>query len=462
MQIRTGLTLRFIAIAAGILAITLLYVYESFKHNVEISFRSQLISKVNLTTNTILTNEKTLAVLPPITANDEGDTLSFRENISIFNDAFERVYSLQPDAQPVAVKTLQEIQSNGSLDFKHVNLHGYGVIKTGASSRNYFILAEGYCDPKSIIQLRNILIISFLLGIGAVALGGWYFAGQALQPMRNIVQQVDAIHASNLNNRVTSNNKHDEIAHLSETFNHLLDRVEQAFKMQKQFISNVSHELKNPITVMRTQIEVALQRERNPENYQQTFISLLDDLSKLTQVHEKLLQLAKLHSEDLKLDIEPVRIDELLWQVRETVLKTHPQAKITIQLDNMPTDDNELEIPANEALLRTAILNLIENGCKYGFENRVLVHLNIQPHGAHFLKIINQGEVIPKEEIALLFEPFYRSPRHIGVKGSGIGLSLTKSILQQHQISMDLSSDLEHGTVFLLKFPNLSTSSIKV
>jgi signal transduction histidine kinase len=461
MQIRTRLTLRFIAIAAGILFIILLYVYESFKTNVEVTFKSQLISKVNLTTNTILANEKNLFVLPAITANDEGDTLSYRENISIFNDAFERVYSLQPDAQPVAIKTLQAIQNTGNLDFKHVNLHGYGIIQTGASLRNYFVLAEGYCDPKSINQLRNILIFSFLLGIGAVALGGWYFAGQALQPMRNIVQQVDTIHASNLNKRVTSSNNHDEIAHLSETFNHLLERVEQAFKMQKQFISNVSHELKNPITVMRTQIEVALQRERNPEIYQKTLHSLLEDLSNLTQVHEKLLQLAKLHSEDLKLVFEPVRIDELLWQVRETVLKTHPKAKITIQLENMPSDDTELEIPANEALLRTAILNLVENGCKYGFENRVLVHLNIQPQGAHFLKIINQGEVIPKEEIALLFEPFYRSPRHIGLKGSGIGLSLTKSILLQHQILITLTSDLEHGTVFLLKFPKVIGSTNK-
>jgi signal transduction histidine kinase len=436
MQIRTKLTLRFIAIAAGILA--------------------QLVSKVILTTNTILTNEKILSVLPPITANDEGDTLSYRENISIFNDAFERVYSLQPDAQPVAIKTLQAIQNTGNLDFKHVNLHGYGTIQSGASSRNYFILAEGFCDPKSIFQLRNILIFSFLLGIAAVALGGWYFAGQALKPMRDIVQQVDAIHPNNLNKRVTSGNTHDEIAHLSETFNHLLERVEQAFKMQKQFISNVSHELKNPITVMRTQIEVALQRERNPENYQKTLHSLLEDLSNLTQVNEKLLQLAKLHSEDLRLVFEPVRIDELLWQVRDLVLKTYPQAKIAIQLENMPSDDSELEIQANEALLRTAILNLVENGCKYGFENRVLVHLNIQANGAHFLKIINQGEVIPKEEIALLFEPFYRSPRHIGVKGSGIGLSLTKSILQQHHISIELRSDLEHGTVFLLQFPILS------
>jgi signal transduction histidine kinase len=452
MQIRTRLTLRFIAIAAGILAIVLFYVYQSFKNNVETAFRAELISKVTLTANTIFQNEKSLSPLAPITAYDEGDTLSFRENISIYNDAFERVYSLLPDAQPVAIKTLQEIQKTGKSDFKHVNLQGFGSNYVGPSSRTYFILAEAYCDPKSLNQLRNILIFSFLLGIAAVALGGWYFASQALKPMKNIVQQVDAIHPSNLNSRVKSGNQHDEIAHLSETFNHLLERVEQAFNLQKQFISNVSHELKNPMTVMRTQIEVALQRERTPENYQNTLHSLLDDIANLTQVHEKLLQLAKLHSDDRKLHFESIRLDELLWQVREQVLKTHPEAKILIRFDALPEDESQLEVQGNEALLGTALLNLIENGCKYSNDQRVEVTLNLTNLGALFLKIRNQGEVIPKEEISLLFEPFYRSPRHINKKGSGIGLTLTKSILQQHDISMDLSSNLEEGTVFLLKF----------
>jgi signal transduction histidine kinase len=453
MQIRTRLTLRFIAIAAGILAIVLFYVYQSFKNNVETAFKAQLLSKIQLTASTTLKDETSLNPLPPIATYDEGDTLSFRENISIYNDAFERVYSMQADAQTVPVKTLQEIHENRNFSFKHVNLLGFGsVYLHGQSSRPYYVLAEAYCDPKSIFQLRNILIISFLLGIGAVALGGWYFAGQALEPMRNIIKQVDEIHPSNLDKRVQSGNQHDEIAHLSETFNRLLVRIEQAFNLQKQFISNVSHELKNPMTVMRTQIEVALQRERTPENYQKTLLSLLDDIAQLTQVHEKLLQLAKLHSDDRSLIFETIRIDEMLWQVREQVLKTHPNAKVLIRFDAMPKDESQLEVQGNDALLRTALFNLIENGCKYSNNQQVAVNINLTNANSLHLKISNQGELIPPEEIPLLFEPFYRSPRHLFIKGSGIGLSLTKSILQQHKVSMDLSSDLEAGTVFLLKF----------
>jgi signal transduction histidine kinase len=459
MQIRTRLTLHFIAIVAGILAIVLLYVFHSFKTNVENAFDAQLQSKVALTANTTLKNEAILQVLPAISAESTDDTLPFRENISIYNDAFERVYSLNPEAQTVAIKTLQNIQQTGNHSFKHVNLKGFGSVYLSETSRPYFILAEGYCDPKSLLQLRNILIFSFLFGIGVVALGGWYFAGRALQPMNKIVYQVEAIKPSNLDQRVESENQHDEIAHLSETFNRLLERVEQAFKLQKQFISNVSHELKNPITVMRTQIEVALQRERTPENYQKTLHSLLDDIAHLTQVHERLLQLAKLHADDRKIEVAKIRIDELLWLVREQVLKSHPQAKILIHFEAMPEDEEQLEVLANEALLRTALFNLIENGCKYSENQRVEVVLVIQLNGEHSLKITNQGDVIPSDEIPFLFEPFYRSPRHLSKKGSGIGLSLTKSILQQHSISINLSSNLADGTVFSLKFPKLSASS---
>lgn len=456
MQIRAKLTLLFVLIAAGILAGVLCSVYILFKKNTEDAFFHGLESKAEMTAQTALGG---VVNLNPLTANwiaPDEDTLPYHDNISIFNNAYERVFSVRPDAPPVTVKDLQDIYQLGESHFQHYNLLALGRKVSGLSGSTYVVVVEGFCDPTQLVQLRNILIISFFLGLVLVALAGWYYAGQALAPVSKIVSEVESLQPTDLSRRVEAGANRDEIARLAETFNRLLDRVEQAFKMQRMFLSNVSHELRNPLTAIRSQLDVALQREREPAAYRQALQSVLDDVRSLSEMEEELLQLARIYNDPKAIPFSNSRIDELLWQAKQQLQKRHPDYRASIEFSEMPSDDEALFIRANESLLLTAILNLMNNACKYSPDHQVLVRADFKADGRHIVEVCDNGPGIPAEEQKLIFEPFFRSPRHLKVKGTGVGLSLVQSILTLHQIELSVESPAKGGAVFKLIFPGLT------
>lgn len=452
MQIRTRLTLLFLLLAAGILAAVLFGVHWLFKKNMEETFFNSLQSKVELTMQTVLPNELTFQPLANEWIAPEEDTLPYRDNISIFDNSYNRVFTIRKEAMPVTARELQEIYQNGETRFKHYNLLALGK-KVNTALTEYVIVAEGYCDPNELINLRNILIFSFFVGIFLVAISGWYYAGKVLQPVSQIVNEVERIQPSDLSRRVETGENRDELARMAETFNHLLDRVEHAFQMQRMFVSNVSHELKNPLTAIRSQLDVALQRERSPEDYRKALQSVLDDIQDLSEMEQKLLQLARVYSSPQNINYAPTPLDELLWQTVEQFQKQYPQYKASVEFSQMPETGDGLMIEANEPLLRLALLNLMNNACKYSPDHRVLLKAIFKADGHHEIGVCDNGPGIPDAEKVLIFEPFYRSPRHLKLKGTGVGLSLVQSILTLHQITLSVESPASGGAVFRLVFP---------
>ena len=425
------------------------------KPRTEEAFYQALQSKLDMTAQTALRDPARLKVMPPNWTDLEEDTLPYRDNISLFNNSYERIFALHPDMVPVSVKVLQDIYTDGQTRFRHYNLRGLGQLVTPAPGGSYAVVVEGYCDPTGLNELAKVLIISFLAGLALIAVSGWYFAGQALDPVLRMVQEVHSLEPSDLSRRVITGKNRDELTRLAETFNSLLDRVEHAFRMQRLFLANVSHELKNPLMAIRTQLDVALQRERDPEAYRRLLASVLDDVNIMTGVEENLLQLARIQNGPANIPLDPVRLDELLWQTKALVQQRHPEYKVTLTFGAMPESDEALWFPANEALLRTAILNLVDNGCKYSPDHTAQVQARFQADGRHEVEVRNEGPGIPADELPLLFEPFFRSPRHLKLGGSGIGLTLVKSILNLHHIMLTVHSSTKDGTVFRLVFPKL-------
>jgi signal transduction histidine kinase len=453
MQIRTRLTLLFVLIAAGILAGVLVSVYVLFKKNTEDAFFRALELKADMTAQTALRDPHTLAPLKTNWIAPDDDILPYQDNITIFNNAYERIFALHPDAPPVTVKDLQDIYQRRESHFKHYNLLALGRTVSDPSGASYVVVVEGFCDPTQLVQLRNILMLSFFVGLILVALAGWYYAGRALAPVLHIVGEVERIQPADLSKRVDAGQNRDEIARLAETFNRLLDRVEQAFRMQRMFLSNVSHELRNPLTAIRSQLEVALHREREPAAYRNILQSILDDVDALSEVEDELLQLAQIHNDPNSIPFAPIRLDELLWQAKQQLQKRHPDYRANVEFGEMPDDDQVLFFRANEALLLTAILNLMNNACKYSPDHQVLLRASFLTTGKHQIEVCDNGPGIPPEEQRLIFEPFFRSPRHLTVKGTGVGLSLVQSILTLHQIQLSVESPEKGGAIFRMVFP---------
>ncbi|MDX1910066.1 MAG: ATP-binding protein [Saprospiraceae bacterium] len=453
MQIRTKLTLQFIVLVAGMLLLSLFFIYIKFRQMTEDEFYDSLRSKALMTAEMMLHDEANLRPLGEHTAETPGAVLPFRENVVIFNDQYQRVFAFNRAADPLPLKTLHHLKNSGETRFLNGSLHALAVVHKSRSGREYLIVAESVFNSEELGHLRNILIVTFFLCIGLVAAGGWFYAGQAMAPVARIVNQVDGILPSDLSARLDGQNNRDELSRLVFTFNRLLDRIQFAFRMQKSFISNVSHELKNPLSVIIAQLEVALGKKRDNEEYRATIQSVLEDTRELSDVTEKLLQLAKVHSEGANIAFEQVRLDEVMLQTRASLLRLHPDYHIAFDIVGFPEDEDQLCVRGNEPLLRSAFQNLMDNGCKFSPEKKVDVKIHFDPAGKHRVEIADRGPGIPAKDLQLIFQPFYRSSQSIHVRGSGIGLSLVDSIMKLHSVALDVVSTQGKGTTFKLSFP---------
>ncbi len=454
MQIRSRLTLQFIVIVAVILLVALSFIHFEFSLKVKDDFYGNLKSKAIMTADMIVRSniqnfneERDLY--------EKGSYPKYTENIIIYDEHYQRVYSFNPSPDNISLTTLQEIRRLKELRFSRNPFSALGLVYEDKNNNVHLIIAEAIFTSEVLQFLDRILIIVFFTLIAFVAIGGWIFAGQALAPVNQIMNQVDGLLPSNMNERLKIKNQHDEMSRLVDTFNKLLNRIQNAFSTQKMFLSNVSHELKNPLSVMKSQIEVTLQKTRSEQEYIDTFKSVLDDIENLDDVTNKLMQLANITSENIQISFTPLRVDELFWQARATLLKNHSDYKVQLESVHLPEDENSLVIKGNEALLKTALINLMDNACKFSPNKQAIIRISSDKGANIYLEIEDKGPGISKEDLPYIFEPFFRSPKMSGVKGSGIGLSLVAHIFKLHNVEMNVETASSGGALFRLKFVSL-------
>lgn len=455
MKIRTKLSYQFILITIGIYGLSMLFIYRQFKIHIEEELYSLLESKARMTAEMVLFHEEELQPLPE--KKDSG-SIQIQDigNTSIYNEDLHRIYTLISSAPNTPMPALRAILQAGDHRFINQPYKAFGFLYKSKQNKNYVVVSEDKPDYSKLVQLRNILLISTLFTILIVAFGGWFFAGQSLRPVSRIIHEVKDILPTDLSKRLKPDQHNDELSNLITTFNSLLERIDKAFRTEKSFISNVSHELRNPLAAIRTQIQYAINKKRSPDEYNKILSSLQEDIDEMSQTIEKLLQLARVNSNvgHIPMTAAPVRLDELVYQAQESIYKTHPAYNIKIELLNLPADEEGLIIEANEPLLKLAFMNLMENACKFSNNNTAKTTVDFSNPQKISVEFQNYGTLINMEEVDKIFQPFYRTTEHNHRKGSGIGLSLVKSIIDIYKIPMQVHSDETQGNRFTLFFKN--------
>ncbi|NSL87051.1 sensor histidine kinase [Chitinophaga solisilvae] len=294
------------------------------------------------------------------------------------------------------------------------------------------------------IMLCVSLLITFLLG-------QWY-ASKALQPIKSINRQVKRIRSSNLHMRVQEGRNKDEIDELASNFNELLQHLEQAFEMQRSFVSNASHELRTPLTTIIGEIEVTLHKERSNTEYVTTLSTVLDESEKLKVITDGLLQLTRVDVILTPANTEIIRLDELLWEIQEHWQLKNPAHGIDVQLLHLPEDAAQLSIRGNKPLLLLALQNIVRNAFKFSYNHPVSLRLSWRQDGI-ILSVSDNGIGIAAEDLEKIFLPLYRAENAHPFAGYGIGLAMTQRILTLHQATIAVSSVLGQGTTFNVFFP---------
>ncbi|QAA82635.1 HAMP domain-containing histidine kinase [Aequorivita sp. H23M31] len=450
MKIRTRLTLLFTLITATILLAFAFVIYFSAVENREkefyIALKKEAVTKANLFFDAKV-DAKTLQDI-------------YRSNRKILNEVEVAIYdknfnlfyhdAVDIDRVKETPEMIEEIFKNGKMQFYQDDWQVIGML-FDYEGNEYAITATaldeyGYNKLESLY--RTIFLV-FIISIIIIYIAGRFFSKKAFQPITAMTEKARSISATNLDLRLSSNDSKDELSELANTFNEMLDRLETSFESQKHFVSNISHEMRTPLAAIITELELSINKERNLEEYKTAIQNALSDSRKLARLSNSLLDMAKASYDPSEISFKPIRIDELLLDARQQVIQANPTYQIDINFENNFDNEEEITINGNEYLLKTAFVNLFENGCKFSENKQSTVSISFEKDSIK-LKFSDKGIGIPQEDLENIFTPFYRGNNKDFSEGNGIGLPLSKKIIELHQGSISVSSVVSKGTDFIV------------
>jgi signal transduction histidine kinase len=339
---------------------------------------------------------------------------------------------------PPSLRTqVAQAQAQGQAQINLVTARANAALKTQRSRSLSSLLTW------SGIALGLMAILSIVLG--------WLLAGRALRPLRTMNTRAREITEENLHERLGEDRRDDELGDLAQSFDELLARLERAFDSQRRFVANASHELRTPVTLARTLVEVALaDPDASAESLRHVCERVLVSTEQQERMIEALLTLARSQAgveSGVEVDLAEIVGDTLL--AREARL-----AGIEVQSDLQPG-----VVSGDPALLERLVANLVDNAVLHnaGAERWIRVQTG-QTDGRPFLQIVNGGVVIPQEQVQELFEPFRRlqEDRVAGDGGLGLGLSIVQAIATAHEADLTAVARSEGGLAIELRFGGVS------
>jgi len=456
-----------IALSYSISAIILLntfailaYYFSSQSRQAEyldrLEYRARSIANVIIEDNTVKVD--LLRKLDKTTFQD-----LYKESILVYNLNYDLLYSNMKDT---AIRTsrplLDYIKKYGEYSHGRDNGELVGVYYTeGDVSVIVLVSSFDKYGYQNLQNLKRILIIEIVVAVILLVIIGYFFARKMVQPIDKLVKQVKTINANNLQGISVDARGKDEIAQLGANFNTMLQRLSDAFDLQKSFVNNASHELRTPLASIISQLQVALSKDRTKEVYADILESVLEDAENLSDLSNGLLQLAQSELNQQKFIFSEVRMDELLLEMGNLVKLKHvpvaaePQKgpKVDISFLKVPEQDTELVVQGNESLLKVLFLNLLDNAFKFSADNTARVTIDFFTHNIQ-IQVRDNGIGIAPEELNKVFEPFYRGANAHATRGHGLGLSICKKIVQLHKGHISASSAPGKGTVFTVILPH--------
>ena len=326
-------------------------------------------------------------------------------------------------------------------------------------------------ETKEAFLLRSVIATTIIILLSSVCT--YFLTKKTLTPLQRLTSEVSQIQAQNLSTQLAVPNSKDEIAQLTSSFNEMLTRLDNAFSTQKQFSANAAHELRTPLAVLQTNLEV-FEKKQEPEmvEYRQLFTMIKEQTARLSQLVGTLLDMTNLKSVPRT---DQVTLEELVDEVFCDLDPVAEKAGISIHFDDSSSQDwhtdvhtpdasalnnNIRNITGSYVLLYRAVYNLVENAIKYNRPNGSVTVSVKEKNGQAMILVKDTGIGISPENQKKIFDPFFRvdKSRSRAMGGAGLGLALVDSIAREHGGSVKVLESNEKGSIIALMLP---VSSLK-
>lgn len=329
-----------------------------------------------------------------------------------------------------------------------LELAAANAINQGALS---IVLDVDAIERSILFDALGILLVVIVAG-SCVA---YFLIGHYTKPVQQLSAHMKEISPNTLSDSIEIEGGGEEIQELVKSFNQMTEQLDEAFAMQRRFSASAAHELRTPIAVLRTKLDVFKKKKREQHEYDELVTTMETYIDRLSSIITDLLEFAE--TSELG-EVEDVSLDSVIKTVVDDLESVAQNNKINMQVDVQPKAQSEAQtfiVKGNTNLLYRALYNLVENAIRYNNEEGS-VNITLETRGQEGVIIIaDTGVGIAPEQRELVFEPFYRvnKSRSREFGGAGIGLSLVKTILKRHGASITVSENNPQGSVFTIRIP---------
>jgi signal transduction histidine kinase len=350
------------------------------------------------------------------------------------------------DMQVVSLRNLHLYYEEVDIQYSGREYHLH-FLKTITAERHFLEL------------LRNSLILTNLFGIIVALLAGYFVSRRTLRPIRTLTQAVRTIEVTDLGKRIEVPPAHDELSELADTYNHMLDRIQSGFEQQRRFVSDASHELRTPVTVIRGYSDMLSRWGRqDPQALDEGIAAIRSEAEDMQELIEKLLFLARTDQKRQILRKEYLCLPELIDDIMKKAKLV--DTKHTVEL----LQNDEAEIFADPGTIRQMLRIFLENSMKYTPEGGRITASSKRAGKYIIVELADTGIGIAKENKQKVFERFYRvdsarTKAEGGTGGTGLGLSIARWIADRHGIAIALESELGMGTKVILTIPVMAKNT---
>ena len=329
-----------------------------------------------------------------------------------------------------------------------LELAAANAINQGALS---IVLDVDTIERSILFDALGILLVVIVAG-SCVA---YFLIGHYTKPVQQLSAHMKEISPNTLSDSIEIEGGGEEIQELVKSFNQMTEQLDEAFAMQRRFSASAAHELRTPIAVLRTKLDVFKKKKREQREYDELVDTMETYIDRLSSIITDLLEFAE--TSELG-EAEDVSLDSVIKTVVDDLESVAQNNMVNVQVNVQPKVQSEAQtfiVKGNTNLLYRALYNLVENAIRYNNEEGS-VNVTLETRGQEGVIIIaDTGVGIAPEQRELVFEPFYRvnKSRSREFGGAGIGLSLVKTILKRHEASITVSENNPQGSVFTIRIP---------
>lgn len=454
---KNRIAFNYIVSGSFLIAVVFVFIYSVVKYSVNNHINEEIQEELNKHLNDISTdsNDTYLIQVDQWRAR-EHNSISVNPVFVEFYDNHKEIIDKSPNLKNSNIQLLNNV-NNKFIDTK-LNSIPIRQIQTPIINKGrivgYLVVAMSLEDFQIVLILKNILLITFPLILILLFLIARFFAGKSIKPVQTIIETSSQITKDNLKTRIPLPFNNDELYVLSENINHLLDRVENAIDREKQFTSDASHELRTPLAVIKGTLEVLIRKPRNQQEYEERIQFCVSEVDRLNHMVDQLLLLARFENQKQNIKKETIYLNALILDNLIRFSDKIDNKKIKV----ITSFNDDYYINSDNYLISIIFSNLISNAIKYSNNETDLTIKLFEDNNSILFSLSDKGMGIAATDIDKIFTSFFRSDvvNHSEIKGTGLGLSIVKRLCDLLKIEITLTSEINKGTTFILRFPEVN------